>query len=79
MNCCTSCDGQGTTLAEEWDDMGRYAVNVRCEDCEGHGELDECRECREPMPPGELVCAGCRLDAERVDQAAEMARIGRVA
>jgi hypothetical protein len=80
VTCCTGCDGQGWTLAEEWDDLGRYAVNVRCEACDGQGELAECVECREPMPPsGDAVCGGCRVDLERADQAAETARIARVA
>lgn len=80
MNVCTSCDGQGSTADEEHDELGRRVVAVRCENCGGVGELDECSECREPMPPGDhRMCGGCLLDAEREDQADEMARARRVA
>jgi hypothetical protein len=61
---CPDCEGAGWSLAEDDDDEhGSHVVPVACEGCDATGQLTECRECREVMPAGELVCSECRKAA----------------
>lgn len=83
LQCCTACDGAGITRDADYDDEGLVSsVNVRCEACDGVGQLSDCRRCTEPTPIPELEdgsghCRACRVEMETGDQRDEMGRIGR--
>lgn len=79
---CMECAGAGITQSEDWDDEGRRLVNVRCEACDGLGELVDCSRCDEPTAltyaeEGGGVCGPCRAGLEQGDARAEIARIRR--
>lgn len=77
---CISCEGEGLTRSEDWDEEGVRVIMVRCEDCAGEGQLVDCGCCDRPMPPplaeeGGGLCGWCRAEGERGDAEAEIARI----
>ncbi len=81
---CCACGGSGQTEDQDYDEDRSWTVRVRCEACDGTGQLADCDLCDEPMPLSEAelngyVCGPCKADAERGDAAAEMARIRRMA
>lgn len=56
---CPGCDGHRTTLDQ--DDDGRD-IYVRCEACDGSGEIANCVQCDEIMPAPEGDRRGYRCE-----------------
>lgn len=69
INGCTSCDGLGVFLEEDWDEDGGRVVPVRCDDCNGTGLVTDCVRCDEPtaLSTSELLnglCGPCAAARE---------------
>lgn len=78
QQCCLECDGRGRELSCEPDEPTCF---VRCEACDGSGELADCACCDEPTALPELEdrgghCFKCAAALELGDQAAEYLRVG---
>lgn len=66
---CDACDGAGSVLAEDFDELGSHRVMVICDACDGQGRVCDCDECDEPTSVIVLelnggLCGTCAAERE---------------